>query len=186
MEALTRGELAQQGRVNSETIRYYERRGLLPKPPRTPSGYRVFSSDAVRRVRFIKRAQGLGFSLKEIKALLALRVDPCSSCVPGIVAALLPSLTCPLCWPAYAGVLSSLGVGFVGTTAYLLPLTATFLAIAVGALTFGARRHGRHGPLALGLVGSAIVLLGKFVLDATRSEERRVGKECRSRWSPYH
>src|SRR2546427_12053208 len=135
MEALARGELAQQGRVNCETIRYYERRGLLPKPPRTPSGYRVFSSDAVRRVRFIKRAQGLGFSLKEIKALLALRVDPCSSCVPGIVAALLPSLTCPLCWPAYAGVLSSLGVGFVGTTAYLLPLTATFLAIAVGALT---------------------------------------------------
>src|SRR5438552_8788993 len=79
MEALTRGELAQQGRVNSETIRYYERRGLLPKPPRTPSGYRVFSSDAVRRDRLIKRAQGLGFSLKEIKALHALRVDPCSS-----------------------------------------------------------------------------------------------------------
>jgi len=175
MEALTRGELAQQGRVNSETIRYYERRGLLPRPPRTPSGYRVFSSDAVRRVRFIKRAQGLGFSLKEIKALLALRVDPCSSCVPGIVAALLPSLTCPLCWPAYAGVLSSLGVGFVGTTAYLLPLTATFLAIAVGALTFGARRHGRHGPLALGLVGSAIVLLGKFVLDATAATLGGVG-----------
>ena len=175
MEALTRGELAQQGRVNSETIRYYERRGLLPKPPRTPSGYRVFSSDAVRRVRFIKRAQGLGFSLKEIKALLALRVDPCSSCVPGIVAALLPSLTCPLCWPAYAGVLSALGVGFVGTTAYLLPLTATFLAIAVGALTFGARRHGRHGPLALGLVGSAIVLLGKFVLDATAATLGGVG-----------
>ena len=80
MEALTRGEVAQQGRVNSETIRYYERRGLLPKPPRTPSGYRAFSSDAVRRVRFIKRAQGLGFSLKEIKALLALRVEPRSSC----------------------------------------------------------------------------------------------------------
>ena len=175
MEALTRGALAQQGRVNAETIRYYERRGLLPKPPRTPSGYRVFSSDAVRRVRFIKRAQGLGFSLKEIKALLALRVDPCSSCVPGIVAALLPSLTCPLCWPAYAGVLSSLGVGFVGTTAYLLPLTATFLAIAVGALTFGARRHGRHGPLALGLVGSVIVLLGKFVLDATAATLGGVG-----------
>jgi len=80
MEALTRGELAQQGRVNAETIRYYERRGLLPKPPRTPSGYRVFSSDAVRRVRFIKRAQGLGFSLKEIRELLRLRVDPRRSC----------------------------------------------------------------------------------------------------------
>src|SRR6266446_2812838 len=80
MEALTRGELAQQGRVNSETIRYYERRGLLPKPPRTPAGYRVFSSEAVRRVRFIKRAQGLGFSLKEIRELLRLRVDPRRSC----------------------------------------------------------------------------------------------------------
>jgi MerR family mercuric resistance operon transcriptional regulator len=80
MEALTRGEVAQQGRVNPETIRYYERRGLLPKPPRTPSGYRAFSSDAVRRVRFIKRAQGLGFSLKEIKALLTLRIDPRRSC----------------------------------------------------------------------------------------------------------
>ena len=80
MGALTRGELAQQGRVNSETVRYYERRGLLPKPPRTPSGYRAFSSEAVRRVRFIKRAQGLGFSLKEIKALLTLRIDPRRSC----------------------------------------------------------------------------------------------------------
>ena len=87
--------------------------------------------------------------------------------VPGIVAALLPNLTCPLCWPAYAGVLSALGVGFVGTTAYLLPLTAAFLAIAVGALAFAARRHGSYRPLVLGLVGSAIVLLGKFVLDAT-------------------
>lgn len=54
--------------------------GIVPKPPRTPAGYRTFSSDAVRRVRFIKRAQGLGFSLKEIKALLALRIDPRSSC----------------------------------------------------------------------------------------------------------
>src|SRR5713101_7415586 len=80
MDGLSTGEIAKQGGVNLETIRYYERRGLLPKPPRTPSGYRAFSSEAVRRVRFIKRAQGLGFSLKEIKALLALRVDPRSSC----------------------------------------------------------------------------------------------------------
>jgi len=72
-------------------------------------------------------------------------------------------------------VLSALGVGFVGTTSYLLPLTATFLAIAVGALTFAARKHGRHGPLALGLVGSAIVLLGKFVLDATPATLGGVG-----------
>lgn len=73
MERLTIGELAKQGDVNLETIRYYERQGLLPKPPRTPSGYRQFPSDSVRRVRFIKRAQELGFSLREIKELLTLQ-----------------------------------------------------------------------------------------------------------------
>lgn len=76
MDGLTIGELAKQGQVNLETIRYYERVGLLPPPPRTSSGYRVFPADAVRRVWFIKRAQELGFSLKEIKELLALRVNP--------------------------------------------------------------------------------------------------------------
>lgn len=74
------GELAEQGGVNLQTIRYYEREGLLPKPPRLPSGYRVFPRDAVRRVRFIKGAQELGFSLKEIKELLSIRVDPRSDC----------------------------------------------------------------------------------------------------------
>jgi MerR family mercuric resistance operon transcriptional regulator len=72
---LTRGALARQGGVNIETIRYYERRGLLPEPPRSQSGYRLFSKDDVRRVRFIRRAQELGFSLKEIEELLALRVE---------------------------------------------------------------------------------------------------------------
>jgi len=80
MDGLTTAEVAKQGAVNLETIRYYERRGLLPKPPRTPAGYRTFGSDAVRRLRFIKHAQDLGFSLKEIKQLLALRVDARTSC----------------------------------------------------------------------------------------------------------
>src|SRR5712692_3555565 len=80
MEHLRTGQLAEQGEVNLQTIRYYEREGLLPKPPRLASGYRVFSSDAVRRVRFIKRAQELGFSLKEIKELLSMRIDPESDC----------------------------------------------------------------------------------------------------------
>lgn len=73
---LTRGELARRGGVNIETIRYYERRGLLPKPPRSAAGYRLFSLDDDRRVRFIKRAQELGFSLKEIEELLALQNEP--------------------------------------------------------------------------------------------------------------
>lgn len=75
MEQLTVGELAKRGEVNLETVRYYERRGLLPKPPRSASGYRLFSPESVRRIRFIKRAQELGFSLKEIKELLALQVS---------------------------------------------------------------------------------------------------------------
>ena len=81
MEGLTTAQLASEGGVNVETIRYYERHGLLPKPPRTPSGYRVFSEEAVTCLRFIKRSQELGFSLNEIKELLSLRVKPGSSCV---------------------------------------------------------------------------------------------------------
>lgn len=80
MTQLTIGEVAKLGRVNLETIRYYERLGLLPKPPRSPSGYRIFPTDAVRRVRFIKRAQELGFTLKEIKELLSLRIAPRNTC----------------------------------------------------------------------------------------------------------
>src|SRR5260370_2214429 len=80
MEGLTTAKRDNEGGVNVETIRYYERHGLLPKPPRTHSGYRIFSDDAVTRLRFIKHAQDLGFSLKEIKELLSLRVRPGSSC----------------------------------------------------------------------------------------------------------
>src|SRR5713226_2291903 len=80
MGELRTAQLANEGGVNVETIRYYERRGLLPKPPRTGSGYRVFPQDAVKRLRFIKHAQALGFSLKQIRELLSLQVKPGSSC----------------------------------------------------------------------------------------------------------
>ena len=69
------GEVAERGGVHLQTIRYYEREGLLPAPPRLASGYRLFTEDTVRRVRFIKRAQELGFTLSEIKELLTLRVN---------------------------------------------------------------------------------------------------------------
>jgi Hg(II)-responsive transcriptional regulator len=68
-------EAAEQAGVNVQTIRYYERRGLLLPPRRETSGYRDLDSDTVRRVRFIKRAQDLGFSLDEIAELLELRSD---------------------------------------------------------------------------------------------------------------
>jgi DNA-binding transcriptional MerR regulator len=64
------GEVAVRAGVSVDTIRYYERRRLLPPAPRTAGGYRVFSPDTVARVRFIKQAQSVGFSLKEIAALL--------------------------------------------------------------------------------------------------------------------
>ena len=67
------GEAAEQAGVNIQTLRYYERRGLLPRTPRRASGYREFPDDAVRIVRFIKRAQDLGFSLDEVEELLRLR-----------------------------------------------------------------------------------------------------------------
>jgi len=73
--ALKIGELAERAAVNQQTIRYYEREGLLPEPPRRDSGYRMFPENAVRRVRFIKRAQEIGFSLGEIRELLSLRID---------------------------------------------------------------------------------------------------------------
>ncbi len=77
---LTIGKLAEQAQVNVQTIRYYERRGLLRDPERTASNYRVFGRDTLRRVRFIKRAQDLGFTLNEIKELLELRASPRSCC----------------------------------------------------------------------------------------------------------
>lgn len=76
MERLTTSRLAQLAGVNLETIRYYERRGLLTKPPRTAAGYRQFSPDTGQRLHFIKRAQELGFTLDEVGELLALRHDP--------------------------------------------------------------------------------------------------------------
>src|SRR5207245_7353572 len=87
--------------------------------------------------------------------------------LPGVVVSLLPKLVCPLCWPAYAGLLSSVGLGFLISTKYLLPVTAAFLAIAVGALAFRAKgRHG-YGPFILGALTAVGVLMGKFYWESS-------------------
>lgn len=80
MKGLKTGELAEQAGVNVETLRFYERQGLLPEPPRRPSGYREYPPDTVQRIRFIQRAKELGFTLREIKGLLELRVNPETTC----------------------------------------------------------------------------------------------------------
>lgn len=78
--ALTRGQVAIAANVNAQTLRYYERRGLFPAPSRTPAGYRLYGQDAVTRIRFIRHARELGFSLEEVRELLALRVRDGAAC----------------------------------------------------------------------------------------------------------
>jgi len=72
-QALSIGQVADQAGVNVQTLRYYERRGLLASPERTDAGRRQYPTETVRLIRFIKRAQDLGFTLKEIEELIALR-----------------------------------------------------------------------------------------------------------------
>jgi len=80
MNGLTIGEVAKHAHVRIETLRYYERMGLVAPPPRNGANYRLYPEETVRRVQFIKRAQELGFSLREITELLALRATPETPC----------------------------------------------------------------------------------------------------------
>lgn len=77
---LTIGQAAKHAGVGVETIRFYERQGLIGRPERRPSGYRQYQSEVVRRIRFIQRAKELGFSLREVAELLSLRVAGGRTC----------------------------------------------------------------------------------------------------------
>ena len=74
------GELTAKAGVNSETVRFYERKGLLPRPLRQPSGYRLYDEETLKRLRFIKGAQVIGFTLREVRELMELRVGPGRTC----------------------------------------------------------------------------------------------------------
>ena len=76
MSGLTIGRLAKQVGLGIETVRFYERQGLIEPPPRTDSNYRIYPEEEVTRLRFIKKAKSLGFTLNEIKELLFIRHDP--------------------------------------------------------------------------------------------------------------
>jgi MerR family transcriptional regulator, copper efflux regulator len=75
-KALTIGLVARRAGIGVETVRFYEREGLIEEPPRPLSGYREYDDEVVSRLGFIRRAKDLGFALKEIKELLSLRRDP--------------------------------------------------------------------------------------------------------------
>ena len=78
--SFTIGVLARSTGTRVETIRYYERRGLILPTGRTPSGYRLYDEDSLKRLLFIRHAKELGFTLEEIKELLRLRVDSATAC----------------------------------------------------------------------------------------------------------
>ena len=82
MESMTIGRVARAAGVGVETVRFYEREGLIPEPPRRPSGYRQYPPTTVRRLVFIRRAKELGFTLRQIRELLGLRVHPDQACGP--------------------------------------------------------------------------------------------------------
>ncbi len=100
------------------------------------------------------------------KKPVAARWQAVAASFPAIGTALLPKLTCPLCFPAYAALLSALGIEFLDYTPYLLPLTAIFLAVALTVLALQTRRTGNFIPLALGVIASLIVLFAKFGVEA--------------------
>lgn len=80
MKGLRSGKVAERSGIGVEALRFYERRGLVPAPPRAANGYREFPVETVARIRFIQRAQQIGFSLEEIGELLGLRVDAGGDC----------------------------------------------------------------------------------------------------------
>jgi len=86
--------------------------------------------------------------------------------IPSIGVALLPKLACPACWPAYAGLLSSVGLGFIDYTPYLLPMTILFVCVAIIALVYNARKRHSYVPLALGIGAGICILVGKFTLES--------------------
>lgn len=94
------------------------------------------------------------------------RFKNAAATLPGVGVALLPKVVCPICSPAYAGLLSSIGLPFLATTRYLLPLTCGFMTIAVGSLYFRAGARRGLGPFWMGVVGAASVVGGKFWLDS--------------------
>ncbi|MGH1348814.1 MAG: MerC family mercury resistance protein [Nannocystales bacterium] len=87
--------------------------------------------------------------------------------LPGIGIALVPKVVCPLCWPAYAGVLGAAGLTVLMEARWLLPISAVFLLTALAALALGARSRRGYGPLCLGASSAVAVLVGKFALDST-------------------
>ena len=148
MKPLTIGQVANQAGIGIETVRFYEREGLLAKPARTASGYRQFDEEVIARLLFIQRAKELGFTLNEIKELLSLRVDPDTSC---------------------EDVRTRAEVKIADIENKIASLTRMKKALVRLSQECCEKGGGAECPILDALDGRTSV----------RSEERRVGKECR-------
>ena len=101
--------------------------------------------------------------------------DVSLAALPGILVALLPHLACPACWPAYAGIMTSLGLGFLIHTAWLFPITVLFLLVAMATFFFRAKHRRGYKPFFLGLSASVCILVGKFSFESNIAMYLRVG-----------
>lgn len=95
--------------------------------------------------------------------------------LPGVGVSMLPKAVCPICSPAYAALLSSVGLGFLGSTTYLLPVTVALLTLAIGSLFFRASNRRGLGPFGIGLVAAVCLIVGKFWLDSPAMSYVAVG-----------
>ena len=109
-----------------------------------------------------RASAGVGVSNKKKKGWQ--RVLPI---FPGVGVLFLPGISCPACWPAYAGLLSALGVGFFNYSAYLLPVTILFMVLAVGSLGYHAGERRGYTPFIMGGSGAALMIIGKFLIVAS-------------------
>lgn len=143
-------------------------------PPGAESCCRVYESGAAPDVDLIAAALNPR-DAESVPAVTPAAAQPASkrsrwkstaAVLPGIGVALMPKVICPLCWPAYAGVLSAAGLTFLMENRFLLPISAAFLAAALGALAWRAETRRGYGPLGLGALSAAAILVGKFAADS--------------------
>ena len=127
----------------------------------TSNSCRLYATDAgyepVPTVEQIAKTLG-------IAAISSKRRGFAVAAFPSVVVALLPKLTCPVCWPAYTALLSSAGIGFVNYTPYLLPTIATFLATTLWALAYRAKARRGYGPFWIGVAAALCIVAAKFIL----------------------
>ncbi|MGH7969242.1 MAG: MerC family mercury resistance protein [Limisphaerales bacterium] len=127
-------------------------------------GTGAVSSCGIPPVGLIEKALTRGFIQSKGAGLYRVKLH--LPAIPAILVALLPKLACPACWPAYAGLMSALGLGFLVRTEYLLPLTAAFVGVALAGLWYRAEKRRGYWPLCVGILGGTALLLGKFWIES--------------------